>query len=60
MDFHNAIHGFSAGRLTRIAIVELKLAQVLECVDKYTIFLVFLILRKSYENLDQGWLLKTF
>ena len=37
----------------------LKLVQELAIVDQDPLFLVFLNLRKLYENLDQGQLLKT-
>ena len=52
--FHDIIHGFSAGRVKGTAIVELNSLYM------DTIFLVFLILIKLYDNLDEGRLLKTF
>ena len=49
---HNVLHGFFAGRGMGTAIMELKLAQALENVDQFTIFLVLIYLREYYNNLD--------
>ena len=56
---HDVLHAFSVGRRTGKAIMELKLAQDLESVDQDPLFLVFLDLRKAYENLDCGHIPKT-
>ena len=57
--FHDFLNGFRAGGRTRTAIMELKLAQELESVYQDLLFLVFLDLRKAYDNLYCGRLLKT-
>ena len=57
--FHDVFRGFRAGRVTETAIVELNLTQELASVDQDPLFLVFLHLRKVYDNLYHGWLLKT-
>ena len=57
--FHDFLHRFCAGRRTGTAIMELKLVQELASVDQDTLFLVFLDLRKEYDNLDHDQLLKT-
>ena len=49
---HNVLHGFFAGRGMGTASMELKLAQELENVDQFTIFLVLIYLREYYNNLD--------
>ena len=41
------------------AILELKLAQELARIDEDPLLLMFLYLRKAYETLDQGQILKT-
>ena len=57
--FHDVLHGFHIGRGMGTSIMELKLAQDLASVDQDPIFLVFLDLRKSYDNLYHGYLLQT-
>ena len=56
---HDVLHAFSVGRRTGKAIMELKLAQDLESVDQDPLFLVFLDLRRAYDNLFCGLILKT-
>ena len=57
--FHDFLHGFCVGRVIGIAIMEINFAQDLESVDQDPLFLVLLGLRKVYDNLDRGWILKT-
>ena len=57
--FRDVLHRFCAGGETGTAIMELKIMQELACVDQDPIFLVFLDLRKAYDNLDRGRLLNT-
>ena len=57
--FHDILHGFRASRETGTAIIKLKLAQEMESVDQEPLFWVLLDLRKSYDNLDRGRLMKT-
>ena len=59
MMFHGVLHVFRAKRGTGTAIMELKIAQELASVYQDLILLVFLGLRKAYDNLDHGRLLKT-
>ena len=56
---HKLLHGFCAGRGTGTAIMELKLAQDLAIMDQNPLFLLLPDLRKVYENLYRGWILKT-
>ena len=56
--FHSVLHGFCVGRGIGIVIINLKLAQELASVDQDPLFLIFLDLRKAYDNLDRGWLLQ--
>ena len=58
LQFYKVLYSFCAARETRNAIVELKHFQELPNVDQYPLFLVFLDLRKAYNNLDCGWLLQ--
>ena len=57
--FHDVLHGFRVGMGMGTAIMELKLAQDLESVDQDLLLLVFLEIRKAYDNLEPGRLLKT-
>ena len=56
---HYVLHGFHSWRDTGTAIMELKLAQVLESVYHYSLLLVSLYLSKAYDNQDRGILLQT-
>ena len=49
LQMHDVLHGFRAGRGTRMAIMDLKLVQELASIDQYPLFLVFLDLRKAYD-----------
>ena len=57
--FHDVLHGFHIGRGMGTSIMELNIAQDLASVDQDPIFLVFLDLRKAYDNLDRGRLLQS-
>ena len=57
--FHDVFHVFQAGRGMGTDIREMKLVQDLEGVDQDLVFLVFLDIRKVYDNLQHGRLLKT-
>ena len=57
--FHDAIRVFCARRGTWTTILELNLAQDLASVYQDPLLLVFLDLRKAYDNLDRDLLLKT-
>ena len=59
VQLHYVLHGFCTGRGIGTAIMDLRLAQELENVYHDPIFLVFLDLRKLYDNLDRGRLLQT-
>ena len=56
---HEVLHGFCAGRGTGTAIMEMKLPQDLAIMDQNPLFLLLPDLRKVYENLYRGWILKT-
>ena len=56
---HDVIHVFHVGIVTGTAIMELKLVQELVSVDQDPLVLVLLDLRKLYDNLVRGQLLKT-
>ena len=51
--FHYILHGFCSGRVMGTAIMDLNLAKYLACVYQDPLLLVFLYLRKLYDNLDQ-------
>ena len=51
--------GFAQGGEGRTAIMELKLSQELKSVDQSPLFIVFLDLRKAYDNLYHWRLLQT-
>ena len=57
--FHDVIYGLWAGKGTRTAIMEMKVAQELASVDHKPIFLVFLDLRKTYDTVYRGRLIWT-
>ena len=57
LQMHDVLHGFSDGRWTGTAIMELKLAQELARIDQEPLFLVFLDLRKAYDTMDWDRLL---
>ena len=59
MTLHDVLHGFCAGRGTGTAIIELNRIQVLTSMDQYPLFLVFPDLRKVYDSLVWGRILKT-
>ena len=59
VQFHNVLQGFCTGRGIGTAIMDLRLTQELANVYHDPIFLVFLDLRKLYDNLDRGRLLQT-
>ena len=59
VQLHDVLHRLFLGRDTGTAIMVIKLAQKLASVDQDPIFLVFLDLSKSYDNLDCGRLLQT-
>jgi hypothetical protein len=48
---HDSIHGFTAGRGTGTAIIELKLQQELASIRNMPLFQVFLDLKKAYDTL---------
>ena len=53
IDFHDALHGFRAGRGTGTAIIEAKLLQQLAAIHQVLLFEIFLDLRKAYDTLDR-------
>ena len=57
---HDILHGFRVGREMGTDIMEVNLSQDLASVNQDSLFLVFLDLRESYDNMDCGWILKTF
>ena len=54
VQFHDVLHGFCAERGTRTFIMDLRLVQELESVDRDPLLLVFLDLRKAYGKLYRG------
>ena len=54
VQFYDVLHGFCAVRGAGTAIMELKIAQELASVDQDPLFLVFLYLINSCNNLDCG------
>jgi hypothetical protein len=52
--FHDALHGFWAGRGTSAAIFEAKLFQQLATVEQVQLYKVFIDLWKAYNALDWG------
>ena len=59
VQFHDVLHWFCAGRGAGTAIMELKVAQDLASVYQNPLFLLLLVLRRAYDNLDWGRLLKS-
>ena len=57
--FQNVLHGFRIRRGTGTAIMENNMAQDLSSIDQDPLFLVFLYLRKAYDNLYYGRILHT-
>ena len=57
VQLHIVLYGFRAGRGAGTTIMELKIAQELSSVDQDIQLLVFLELRKTYKNVDQGRIL---
>ena len=57
--FHDVLHGFRIRRGTGTAIMENNMAQDLSSIDQDPLFLVFLYLRKAYDNLYYGRILHT-
>ena len=56
---HDVLHGFHTWRGTGTAILELNLAQEIDSMDQYPLFLFFLDLHKAYNTVDRGRLLTT-
>jgi len=54
IQFHDAIHGFRAGRGTGTAIIEVKLLMQLAKRSSKPLYMVFLDLKKAYDTLDRG------
>ena len=54
---HDVLHGFRSGRGMGMVILELNLAQELDRVYQYPLFLIFLDLEKSYNTVYRGNLL---
>ena len=57
--FCDFLHGFRSGIGTGTAVMEMKLAQELDRVYRNPLFLVFIELRKSYDNVNRGHLIQT-
>ena len=57
--FHDLVHGFRAQRGTGTAILEIKLAQELACIEQAPLFLAFLDLTKAHDALDREHALLT-
>ena len=60
MTFNDVLHGFCVGRVTGTDIMELNISHELTNVDQEPLLLVYIDLRKAYNNLDCGRILKTF
>ena len=58
VQFHDNLHGFCSWRGRGTTIVDLKVAQDLESVDQDPLLLLFLDLRKAYDNLYRWRLLQ--
>ena len=56
--FYYVLHRFRAGRGVETATMELKLFQELSRIKQDPFFLVFINLRKSYNTLDRGRLIR--
>lgn len=55
--FHDTIHGFRPGRGTGSAILEVKLAMSLAALERKTLFIVYLDLKKAYDSISRERLL---
>jgi exonuclease III len=53
IDFHDALHGFRAGRGTGTATIEAKLCQQLAAIKQVPLYQIYLDLRKAYDALDR-------
>ena len=53
VQLHNVLHGFHTGRGEENDLMDIKLAHYLESMYQDPLFLVFLYLSKSHDNLDQ-------
>ena len=60
LQFHYVLHGFRAGIGMGTAIIKLKLSPELSSVYHEPLFLVFLQLRKAYNNVYRDRLIQTF
>ena len=58
VQFQNFVRGFCAGRGAGTATMDIKLNQELESVEQDPLLLVFLDLKKAYNNLDHGQILQ--
>ena len=52
--YHNALHGFRAGRGTATATLKAKLLQQLAAIRKEVLYVIFLDLTKAYDALDRS------
>ena len=59
IQFHDVFHGFRAGRGMGTANMDIKLYQELDSVNQDSLFPVFLDLRKVYDMVDRGRLIRT-
>ena len=51
---HDSLHGFTSGRGTGTATMEVKLAQQLAYIEQEALYMVFIDLRKVYDAMDPG------
>jgi hypothetical protein len=54
IDFDDSIHGFRAEIGTSTANIEAKLQMQLSCVQRKTLYQVFIDLAKAYDTFDRG------
>ena len=59
IQFHGVFHRFCAGRGMGTETMELNISQDLSSVDQYPLLVVFLELRKTYNTVDRGRLVRT-
>ena len=52
--YHDALHGFRAGRGTGTATLEAKLLQQISAMREEVLYVIFLDLTKAYDNLDSS------
>ena len=52
--YHDALHGFRAGRVTGTATLEAKLLQQLAAMREEVLYMIFLDLTKAYDALDRS------